>query len=77
MVRERGPVEGRPGIKSPAGTIRRRYSPNNTGNQGRRPTRSLRSGESAVDTHEGKADERYERRFLWVSGRIRETGLFD
>ena len=28
-------------------------------------TRSLRSGESAVDTHEGKADESYERRFLW------------
>ena len=28
-------------------------------------TRSLRSGESAVDTHEGKADESYERRFPW------------
>ena len=28
-------------------------------------TRSLRSGESAVDTHKGKADESYERRFLW------------
>ena len=41
MVRERGPVEGRPGIKSPAGTIRtpqevhrRRCSPNNTGVRG-------------------------------------------
>ena len=28
-------------------------------------TRSLRSSESAVDTHEGKADESYERRFPW------------
>ena len=71
MVLERGPVEGRPGIKSPAGTIRtpqevhrRRFSPNNTGDQGGRPTRTLRSSESVV-TDEGKADERCERRFLW------------
>ena len=42
----------------------RRYSPNNTGDQGGRPARSLRSSESAV-TDEGKADERCERRFLW------------
>jgi hypothetical protein len=63
-----GPVEGRPSIKRI-----RRCSPNNTGvrgtTQGGRltsATRSLRSGESAVDIHEGKADESYASSLLSV-----------
>ena len=60
MVLERGPVEGRPGFERI-----RRCSSNRTGDQGGRPTRSLRSSESAVDFDEGKKGERCERRFLW------------
>ena len=56
----------------------RRYSPNNTGDQGGRPARSLRSSESAV-TDEGKRDNRCERRFLREGqsspGNLKTTGF--
>ena len=66
-----------PAVKSPAGTIRR-YSPNETGVQGGRPARSLRSSESAV-TDEGKRDNRCERMFLREGqsspGNLKTTGF--